>query len=136
MWICRGFGGRSPPKLVKIVKKISRKINGNLQNSEDFHEFLANFDLKTLILIKIKASLTEFLKFIIIRKEIKKSRGKILGVWAKNQLKFEIFEKILKCTYRILKAKMIFHQFSLPSSRTFVFLCTSGSPNFLGLVWG
>ena len=39
------------------IKKISRKINGNLQNFENFHGFLANFDLKKLILIKFKASL-------------------------------------------------------------------------------
>ena len=51
--------GRSPPKLAKILK-ICRKINGNLQNCEYFHELLANFDLKKLILIKIKASLMQF----------------------------------------------------------------------------
>ena len=59
IWICKGFRGRSPPKLAKIIK-ISRKINGKLQNFETFHEILANFDLKKLILIKIKASLMEF----------------------------------------------------------------------------
>ena len=42
-----GVRGRSHPKLAKILK-ISRKINGNLQNFDDFHEFLANFDLKAL----------------------------------------------------------------------------------------
>ena len=37
----------------------SRKINGKLQNFESFHEFLANFDLKKIISIKIKANLME-----------------------------------------------------------------------------
>ena len=39
------------------IKKISPKINGNRQNFENFHEFLANFNLKKLSLIKSKASL-------------------------------------------------------------------------------
>ena len=52
--------GRSPPKQAKILKKISPKINGKLQNLETFHEILANFDLKKLILIKIKTILIEF----------------------------------------------------------------------------
>ena len=63
------------------------------KNFEDFHEFLANSDLKTLILINLKAGLTELLKFIIILKEIKKPRGKILRVCAKNQLRFEFLRK-------------------------------------------
>ena len=40
-----GVQGRSLPNLAKLLKKISRKINRNLQNFENFHEFLANFDL-------------------------------------------------------------------------------------------
>ena len=31
IWIYRGFRGRSPQKLAKILKKISGKMNGNLQ---------------------------------------------------------------------------------------------------------
>ena len=137
IWICRVFGGAKPPKLAKILKKISPKINGNLQNFENFHEFLANFDLKRLILLKIKATLLEFWKSIIILEEIKKPSGKILRVWAKNQLRFEICEKILKFTYKNLNGKLIFYPFSLPSSRTFVILCTSGTyQNFWGWLGG
>ena len=49
----------APRTLAKILK-ISPKINGNQQYFENFHEFLANFDWKRLILIKIKASLLDF----------------------------------------------------------------------------
>ena len=63
---------------------------------ETYHEILANFDLKRLILMKIKATLLEFWKSIKILKESKKTSDKFLRVWAKNQLRFEIFEKILK----------------------------------------
>ena len=51
-----GVREAEPPEASENIKKISRKINGNLQNFEDSHEFL----LETLILIKIKASLMEF----------------------------------------------------------------------------
>ena len=44
----------------------------------------------------------------------------MLRVWAKNQLIFEIFEKILKFRHQNLNGKVIFYPFSLPSSRTFV----------------
>ena len=47
-----GVRGAEPPEASENIKKISRKINGNQQNLEKFHEFLANFDLKRLILIK------------------------------------------------------------------------------------
>ena len=40
----------------------------------------------------------EFWKPLIILKDIKKASGKYLRVLAKNQLRFEIFEKILKFT--------------------------------------
>ena len=69
----------------------------------------------------------EFWKPLIILKEIKKTSGKYLRVWAKNQLIFEIFEKIWKFTYKNLNGKLIFYPFSLPSSRTFVILYTSGT---------
>ena len=115
-------------KLTKILKTLVEKSMETCKILKIFMNFLiANFDLKTLILIKIKASLTEFLKCIIIRKEIKKPSGKILRVWAKNQLGFEIFEKFLKFTYKNLNGKLIYDQFSLPSSRTFVILYTSGT---------
>ena len=80
----------------KISWKYNGKINGKLQNFESFHEILANFDLKKRILIKIKAILMEFCKDLIILKETKKPSDKFLHVWAKNQLRFEIFEKILE----------------------------------------
>ena len=51
----------------------------------------------------------------------------MLRVWAKNQLRFEIFEKILKFRHQNLNGKLTFYPFSLPSSRTFVILCTSAT---------
>ena len=99
IWICRGC----PPKLAKILKKISRKINGKLQNFETFHEILANFDLKKLILIKIKPILMEFWKDLIVLKESKKRSDKSLRVWAKNQLRFENFKIcILKSQWKLI----------------------------------
>ena len=97
-----GFVGGSeaePPNLAKI----SRKINGQLQYFENFHEFLANFDWKKLVLIIIKGTHLEFWKSLIILKELKKPSDKFLRVWAKSQLRFEIFEKILKFTYKNLR---------------------------------
>ena len=38
----------------------------------------------------------EVWKDLVILKESKKPSDKILRVWAKNQLRFEIFEKILE----------------------------------------
>ena len=73
-----------------------------------FSGFLTNFDWKRLILIKIKATLLQFRKFIISLKENKKACRRILRVWETNQLRFEIFEKILKFTYRNLNGKLIF----------------------------
>ena len=60
-----------------------------------------------LILIKIMATLLEFWKFLINLKETKKPCVKILRVCAKNQLRFVIFEEILKFTYRNLNGKLI-----------------------------
>ena len=59
-----------PSKRAKIFKS-SRIINGNLQNFESFPEFLAKLDSRKLVLIEIKAGLMEFLKSLIILKEIK-----------------------------------------------------------------
>ena len=120
----------------KILKKISRKSNGNLQNFETFHEFLANFGLKTLFLIKIKASLMEFWNSFIILKEIKKSICKFLRVWEKNQLTFEFFEKILKFTYKISMENWFLPIFS-PIFRDFCrFIHLWNISTFWGLVWG
>ena len=55
-----GCPGAEPLEASEKLKKLSRKINGKLQNIETFHQFLQNFDLKKLILIEIKASLMEF----------------------------------------------------------------------------
>ena len=52
--------GAEPPEASENIKKIRPKINGNQQNFESFHECLANFDWKRLILIKINVSLLEF----------------------------------------------------------------------------
>ena len=92
-----GVLAAEPSNRAKILKN-SLKINANLQNFENFPWILANFDLKKLILIKINTVLTEFWKALIILKEIKKPSDKFLRVWAKNQLRFEIFENILKFT--------------------------------------
>ena len=79
----------------------------------------------------------EFWKALIISKEIKKPSDKFLRVWAKNQLRFEIFEKILKFTWKNLNGKLIFYPFSLPFSWTFVILYTSGTyQKFLGWLGG
>ena len=96
-----------PSNLVKI----SRKINGNLQTFENFHEFLANFHLKKLILIKIN-KLWNYENLIIL-KERKKPSGKSLLVWAKTLLRFEICEKTLYFMYTNLNGKLIFYTISL-----------------------
>ena len=54
-----GFGAGALHQARENIKKLVGKINGNRQDFQDFHEFLAHFDLKTLILIKIKGSLME-----------------------------------------------------------------------------
>ena len=60
VWKCGFIEGSvaKPPKLAKILKN-SRKINENLLNFENSHEFLADFDWQRLILTKVKASLME-----------------------------------------------------------------------------
>ena len=54
-----GSGSELPSKLAKILKDQS-KNQWKPEDFENFHEFLANFDLKKLILIKIKAILKGF----------------------------------------------------------------------------
>ena len=76
----------------------------------------------------------EFWKSLIILKEIKKPNGKLLRFLAKNQWGLKLFEKILKFTYINLNGKLIFHPFSLPSSRSFVILYSSGTSKNGG--WG
>ena len=71
------------------------------------------------MLIKIKAIFMEFWKSLISLKEIKKPSDKLLRVCAKNQLRFEIFEKILKFTYQNLNGKVIFKPIFSPTSQDF-----------------
>ena len=78
-----GVRGLEPVEASENIK-ISPKINGKLKIFETFPKILANFDLKYLILIKIKAILMEFWKALIILKEIKKPSDKFLRVWAKT----------------------------------------------------
>ena len=63
----------------------------------------------------------EFWKDLVILKEIKKHSDKILRVSAKNQLRFEIFEKILKFRHQNLNGKVIFTHFlsHLPGQLSF-----------------
>ena len=64
-------------------------------------------------------------KSLIILKEIKKLSGKCLSFSANTQLRFEIFEKILKFPYEKLNGKLSFYQFSIRASRTFVIFYSS-----------
>ena len=88
----------------------------------------------------------EIWKKLINLKESRKPRDKFLRVWAKNQLRFEIFEKILKFTCKNLNGKLIFYPFS-PIFQDFFILYTSvtyqnfwgwlgGGPGSNGPVWG
>ena len=54
-----------PPEGSECIKKIHRRLNGNRQNSEGFHEFIAKFYWKKLILINNKGRLMEFWKSLI-----------------------------------------------------------------------
>ena len=77
----------------------------------------------------------EFWKDLIILKESKKPRDKFLRVWVQNQLRFEIFEKILKFTCKNLNGILIFYPFS-PIFQDFFILYTSVTyQNFWG-AWG
>ena len=66
-------------------------------------------------------------------KRIKKPSVKFLRVWAKNQLRFENFEKIFKFTYKNLNGKPIFS----PSFQDFChFIHLWNIPHFVRLAWG
>ena len=106
-----------------------------MQNFETVIGTAANFDLKKLLLIKIKAILMEFWKDLVIFRESKKPSGKFLCGWAKIQLGFEIFEKTLKFTCKNLNGKLIFSPF-FPSSRIFHYLHIWTIPKFFGVAWG
>ena len=55
-----GGSGAEPSEVAKILKKLVQKSMETGKISKNVHEFLTNFDLKRLILIKIKATLLEF----------------------------------------------------------------------------
>ena len=80
---------------------------------------------KKLIFIILKVNLVGSWKSLIILTENREPSGKYLRVWAKNQLRFEIFEKLLKFKYENLNGKLIFYPFSLRSSWTFSTLYSS-----------
>ena len=50
-------------------------------------------------------------KSLIILKEIRKPSGKLLRVWGKTKLRFEIYEKTFQFAYRNLNGKLIFTHF-------------------------
>ena len=56
----------------------------------------------------------DYSKSFIILKEIWKPYDKPLRFFAKNQLRFEIFENIFKFTYKNLNGKLIFTHFLSP----------------------
>ena len=70
-----------------------------------FHSYARIFDFQKPIEIVVswKSSVT--------LKEIKKTSGKLLRVWAKNQLSFEIFEEFFEFTYENRNGKLIFTEF-------------------------
>ena len=69
----------------------------------------------------------EFWKSFISLKESYKPSGRYVRVWSKNQLRFEMFEKTFKFTYKNLNGNLIFYPFSLPYSRAFVILYTAAT---------
>ena len=77
-----------------------------------------------------------FWKSLINLKELQKSSGKSLRVWAKNQLRFEIFDKILKFIYKNLKRKRIFFTDFSPIFQNCHFIHMWNMPKHFGLVWG
>ena len=89
------------------------KILKIFMNFSEFRLEKANFN-------KSLGKFDGILKIFHNANKIKKPFGKFLRVWTKNQLRFEIYEKILKFTYKNLNGKLIFYPFSLASSRTFV----------------
>ena len=64
-----------------------------------FRSYGTIFDFQNLIQIKIKARLMVYWKHVVTLKGIKKHSGRLLLVWAKNQIRFEISEKKFECIY-------------------------------------
>ena len=79
----------------------------------------------------------EFWKTWIGLKEIKKTTDKSLRISAKNQLRSEIFVKILKFTCKNLNEKLIFYPCFSPIFQDFChFIHLWNIPNFFALTWG
>ena len=118
-----GGSGAETPKLANLLKIYSK----NQWKPPIFWKFApipSDSFITMRIFLKIRVSMRGVWNSFKIQKS-KKPRDKLLRVWAKNQLRFEIFEKISKFTYRNLNGKLIFYPFSIPSSRTFVIFYTS-----------
>ena len=56
----------------------------------------------------------EFREALIIVKEVKNVTDIFFRGWAKIQIRFEIFEKVLKFTYKNLNRKVIFYKIFYP----------------------
>ena len=70
------------------------------------------FYFQKLILNTNYGKLDALMKISFVNlKEIRKPRGKILSVWAKYKIGFEIFEKNFEFTYENLNTKLIFNPF-------------------------
>ena len=78
----------------------------------------------------------EFWKDLINLKESKKPSDKFLRVWEKNQLRFEIFEKILKFTCKNYNGKLNFYPFFSLLPGLFHYIHLWNIPKFLGVAWG
>ena len=98
----RGSGVEGPGNYRNYLKDKS-KTQLKPVKFRNVHKLLADFYLNKLILIKVKWRLMEFWKSLIILISIKKPSCKSLRVWVKNQLRFEIFQKILKFISNNLK---------------------------------
>ena len=96
-----GCGGLSHSRSERSYLKLRRKINGNLQLFEKFHELGENFDLKKLILMKIKAILMEFWKDLINLKEIKKPSGIFFAFGLKTNEDWSFLIYIRKSQWKI-----------------------------------
>ena len=126
-----GGSGAEPTEASENITKLVKKSKENYKILK-LHEILANFDLKKLGLIKIKAIWKDF----IILKESKKPSDKFLRAWAKNQLRFEIFEKTLKFTCKNLNGKLIFYPFFTNFLWFFHFIHLWNIPKYFGVACG
>ena len=93
----RGFGV-GPPEISEFIKNFTEKSmqTWNFKKFK-YHERIVYFQKP--LEIKIKVGLMFYWKSLVTLKVIRKPSGKFLRVWAKNQLRVEIFEKIFKFQY-------------------------------------